>query len=57
LLVDNSPVNLEAPPDRGRTICIKFLFFDAAKSIKILFTEMAIAVDWSKYLQPELPRV
>jgi hypothetical protein len=53
LLVDNSPVDLDAPPDRGRTVCIEFLFFDADRSVKIPFTEIALAVDWSKYLQQE----
>ncbi|MBW4622819.1 MAG: hypothetical protein KME17_26105 [Cyanosarcina radialis HA8281-LM2] len=57
LLVDNSPVDLEVPPDRGRTIYLEFLFFDAAKSVKIPFTEIALAVDWTKFLQQELPRV
>jgi hypothetical protein len=57
LLVDNSPVDLETPPDRGRNICLEFIFFDAAKSVKIPFTEIAIALDWAKYLQQELPRV
>ncbi|MBW4622824.1 MAG: hypothetical protein KME17_26130 [Cyanosarcina radialis HA8281-LM2] len=44
MLVDDRPVALEASPDRGRTICLEFLFFDAAKSVKIPFPEIAIAL-------------
>jgi hypothetical protein len=66
LSVEDLLVDLETPPDRGRTICLEFFFLDAAKSVKIPFTEIAlalacalarIALDRSKYLQPELSTV
>jgi hypothetical protein len=53
LLVDDKPVLLEELPNRGRAIALEFLLSPDA-SVKIPFTEIAIAAQWGKYLQQEL---
>jgi hypothetical protein len=53
LLVDDKPVLLEELPNRGRAIALEFLLSPNA-SVKIPFTEIAIAAQWGKYLQQEL---
>jgi hypothetical protein len=53
LLVEDKPVLLEELPNRGRAIALEFLLSPDA-SVKIPFTEIAIAAQWGKYLQQEL---
>lgn len=51
LVVNEQPVALENPPDKGRTIALEFLFPDALPSVRIPFTEVALAAQWGQYLQ------
>ncbi len=51
LFVNGSKVDIEQPPQRGRSIELEFSFPDPNKSVKIPFTEIPMAANWGKYLQ------
>jgi hypothetical protein len=51
LLVDDKPVNLEKPPEKGRRIELEFIFTATQNSVKVPFTEIPLATEWAKYLQ------
>lgn len=57
LIVDDKPVEIETPPDKGRAIALLFEFPDPAASISVPFTEIPLAAEWGKYLQQELQRL
>ena len=54
LLVDEQPVDMQAPPDNGRAVALEFLPSNTSASIKIPFTEIPLAAEWGKFLQKEL---
>jgi hypothetical protein len=54
LVINDKPVDIEQPPDRGRTITLEFIFSEARKSLQIPFTEVEIAANWGKFLQKKL---
>jgi len=54
LLVDEQPVDMQAPPDKGRAVTLEFLPSNTSASIKIPFTEIPLAAEWGKFLQKEL---
>ncbi|MBD1921101.1 hypothetical protein H6F77_08355 [Microcoleus sp. FACHB-831] len=54
LLVDEQPVDMQAPPDKGRAVALEFLPSNTSASIKIPFTEIPLAAEWGKFLQKEL---
>lgn len=56
LIVNDQPVSLETPPTKGRAIALEFIF-TSDTSVRVLFTEVPLAVDWAKYLQQELQRL
>jgi hypothetical protein len=49
--VDNKIVNLETPPQKGRSIALEFKFVDSTDSVLVPFTEIPLAVEWGKFLQ------
>lgn len=49
LLVNAQPVDLEALPNQGK-VAIEFIL-NNGQMINIPFTEVALAVQWTKYLQ------
>ncbi|WP_017653638.1 hypothetical protein [Fortiea contorta] len=51
LLVDDKVINIENPPEKGRTIELEFLFPEPQHSIRVPFTEIPLAAEWGKYLQ------
>jgi hypothetical protein len=51
LVIDGKPVELENPPQKGRTIELEFLFTAPNKSVLVPFTEIPLAAEWGKYLQ------
>lgn len=55
LLVDDKQVEIETPPEKGRTIELEFIF-PTANSVRIPFTEIPLAAEWGKFLQVELQR-
>lgn len=57
LLVNNQPVEIENPPQKGRVIELEFKFFDAAKSVRVPFTEIPLALEWCKFLQNFLQKL
>jgi hypothetical protein len=57
LLVDGKAVDLEQLPKKGREIAIEFVFSETAVSIKVPFTEIPLAAEWSKFLQKEFQRL
>ncbi|RCJ39730.1 hypothetical protein A6770_11635 [Nostoc minutum NIES-26] len=54
LLVEGKPVETETPPKKGRTIELEFIFAEPANSVRVPFTEIPLAAEWSKYLQGAL---
>ncbi|WP_341525349.1 hypothetical protein WKK05_22465 [Nostoc sp. UHCC 0302] len=54
LLIDDKPVDIEAPPEKGRAIELEFIFSEAANSVRVPFTEIPLAAEWGKYLQRTL---
>jgi hypothetical protein len=55
LLVDEKPVDLDLPPIGGRAVALEFLLSNS-RTMRIPFTEIALAAKWGKYLQQELER-
>ncbi|MGA9378842.1 MAG: hypothetical protein WBV73_08745 [Phormidium sp.] len=55
LIVDDRIYNVAEPPDKGRAIALEFLFFNSVKSVRIPFTELALAVEWGNALRQDLP--
>ncbi len=54
LVVNDKPVDIEQPPERGRGIALEFIFSEAGKWVRIPFTEVPLAANWGKYLQKKL---
>ncbi|MDV2995006.1 MAG: hypothetical protein N4J56_004660 [Chroococcidiopsis sp. SAG 2025] len=50
LLVEEKPVALETPPNKGKAIALEFVMQDSQDTVRIPFTEIPIAVEWGKYL-------
>jgi len=57
LLVNNEVVNLETPPEKGRSIAIKFNFTESGSSVIVPFTEVSLAAEWGKFLQGALQKL
>ncbi|NJK67397.1 MAG: hypothetical protein HC941_13410 [Microcoleus sp. SU_5_3] len=55
LLVNDSAVDLENPPNSGKAIALEFLLKDA-EAVQVPFTEIPLATKWGKHLQQELQR-
>ncbi len=53
LVVNDQPVDIEQPPERGRAITLEFIFSDAS-TVRIPFTEVPLATSWGKFLQKKL---
>ncbi|MBF2063271.1 MAG: hypothetical protein IGS39_02385 [Calothrix sp. C42_A2020_038] len=51
LLIDHKPVEMQQPPERGRSIELEFSFRESDLVIKIPFTEIPLASEWGQYLQ------
>ncbi|MBW4522680.1 MAG: hypothetical protein KME16_23790 [Scytolyngbya sp. HA4215-MV1] len=54
LRVDGQIVNMETPPEKGRTIALEFTLVNVADSISVPFTETGLASQWGVYLQNHL---
>lgn len=54
LIVDDRAYNLAQPPEKGRAIALEFLFSNSGNSVRIPFTEIALAVQWGNVLQTDL---
>ncbi len=54
LLIDGNPVEIEMPPEKGRTIEVEFIFTEPVNSVRVPFTEIPLAAQWGKYLQNAL---
>ncbi|MBE9035385.1 hypothetical protein [aff. Roholtiella sp. LEGE 12411] len=54
LLVDDKPVDIEALPEKGRAIELEFVLTEPANSVRVPFTEIPLAAEWSKYLHRAL---
>ncbi|BAY77107.1 hypothetical protein NIES25_35650 [Nostoc linckia NIES-25] len=50
LLVDGKSVNMDNPPDKGRSIELEFVFSESADPVRVPFTEIPLAAEWAKYL-------
>ena len=57
LIVDDQPVQIETPPDKGRAIALEFVFPEPSPSVCVPFTEVPLAAEWGKHLQQELQRL
>jgi hypothetical protein len=54
LLIDGKPVNIDNPPEKGRSIELEFVFSESTDSVRVPFTEIPLAAEWGKYLQGAL---
>ncbi|MEH2283031.1 MAG: hypothetical protein V7K90_17160 [Nostoc sp.] len=50
LLVDNKSVDVENPPEKGRSIELEFIFSESINSVRVPFTEIPLAAEWGKFL-------
>lgn len=57
LLVDGKTVDVNSPPHQGRSIELEFILAEPATSIKVPFTEIPLAAEWSKFLQGALQNI
>ena len=53
LLVDNNPVQLDQLPHKGLA-SLEFRLNDSENPLKIAFTEIELAAQWTNYLQKQL---
>ncbi len=51
LLIDGKSVDVENPPEKGRSIELEFLFSESTNSVRVPFTEIPLAAEWGKFLQ------
>ncbi|MEH2211375.1 hypothetical protein [Nostoc sp.] len=51
VLVDEKPVDVNNPPEKGRSIELEFLFSESTNSVRVPFTEIPLAAEWGKFLQ------
>lgn len=51
LLVNDQAVDLQAPPERGRSINLEFELPDS--SVKVPFTQVSLAAKWGQVLQAD----
>ncbi|MFQ4146301.1 hypothetical protein [Chlorogloeopsis sp. ULAP02] len=57
LMVDGNIIDVENPPQKGKTIELEFDLVEPAQSVRIPFTEIPLAAEWGKYLQGQLKRL
>lgn len=57
LVVNNEVVNLETPPQKGRSIALKFNLAESGSSLLVPFTEIPLAAEWGKFLQENLQKL
>lgn len=57
LVVDRQIVDLDQPPNKGRTIALKFLLSNSSTSVEIAFTQISLAAQWGKHLQADLQQL
>ncbi|PHM06505.1 hypothetical protein [Nostoc sp. 'Peltigera malacea cyanobiont' DB3992] len=57
LLVDEKSVDVNNPPEKGRSIEVEFLFSESTNSVRVPFTEIPLAAEWGKFLQGALKRL
>ncbi|MEH2365608.1 hypothetical protein [Nostoc sp.] len=51
LLVNEKLVDVNNPPEKGRSIELEFLFSESTNSVRVPFTEIPLAAEWGKFLQ------
>ncbi|MBE9177296.1 hypothetical protein IQ268_01740 [Oculatella sp. LEGE 06141] len=56
LKVDNRLVDLQNPPEKGRKVELEFERSAPAATIRVPFTDVALAAQWGNYLQQNGPR-
>jgi hypothetical protein len=57
LVVDDKKIDTENLPQKGKAIALEFSFLEETKSVRVPFTEIPLAAQWTKFLQEELQRV
>lgn len=55
LLVDDLAVDLQTPPDRGRSIALEFELPNVA--VKVPFTQVSLAAKWGQVLQEDWHKI
>ncbi|QLE39701.1 hypothetical protein FD723_03835 [Nostoc sp. C052] len=51
VLVDEKSVDVNNPPEKGRSIELEFLYSKSTNSVRVPFTEIPLAAEWGKFLQ------
>ncbi len=54
LLVNDQVVDLQAPPAKGRSVALQFVFRGEVEPVRVPFTEISLAAEWAQHLQQEL---
>jgi hypothetical protein len=57
LVVDDKIIDTENLPRNGKAIALEFVVTSQTKSIRVPFTEVPLAAQWTKFLQGELERL
>lgn len=57
LLVNDHPVDLEAPPSQARKVALELSLLEPDTAVQIPFTDLSLATQWGQYLQRELQRL
>ncbi|AUT02368.1 hypothetical protein CLI64_19325 [Nostoc sp. CENA543] len=57
LLIDGKVTDINALPQKGRTIELEFILNEANQSVKVPFTEISLAAEWGKFLQGALQNI
>jgi hypothetical protein len=51
LLINDKQVDIDNPPEKGRSIELGFIFSESTDSVRVPFTEIPLAAEWGKFLQ------
>lgn len=57
LIINDQPVEMETPPNKGNDIALEFSFLDPEATVRIPFTEISLAAEWGKHLQQEFMKL
>ncbi|MEL7034495.1 MAG: hypothetical protein AAFO04_02580 [Cyanobacteria bacterium J06592_8] len=57
VVIDNQSVDLESPPEKGKSIELEFQLKQEATPVRVPFTEVALALKWGEFLNQQLEAV
>ncbi|MEB3281075.1 MAG: hypothetical protein VKK42_19335 [Lyngbya sp.] len=57
LVVDNHAVDLDSPPEKGKSVELEFQLKQEATPVRVPFTEVPLAAKWATFLNEQLQTV